>query len=44
MTWPELIELGAPKIEGQCHILLRKPSQIKYDFFSKLDMLDYVEI
>jgi hypothetical protein len=33
MTRPELVELGAPKMEGQCHISLKKPSYIKYDFF-----------
>jgi hypothetical protein len=44
MTRPELIELGAPKMEGQCQISLKKKSSyIKYDFFSELDPLDYVE-
>jgi hypothetical protein len=33
MTRPELVELGAPKMEGQCHISLKKASQIKYDCF-----------
>jgi hypothetical protein len=26
MTGPELVELGAPKMKGQCHISLKKPS------------------
>ena len=31
MTRPELVELGAPKMEGQCHISLKKTSETKYD-------------
>ena len=41
MTRPELVELGAPKMEGQCHISLKKTFKIKYGFLSTLDPLDY---
>ena len=50
MTWPTLVELGAPKMEGQfmasrpmSHFNLKK-KLIEYDFFSELYPLDYVEI
>ena len=43
MTRHELVELGAPKMEGQCHISLIKPSKIK-NFYNELDILDYVGI
>jgi hypothetical protein len=35
MTWPELVELGAHEMKGQCHISLKKPSLIKYGFFKQ---------
>jgi hypothetical protein len=43
MTWPELIELGAPKMKGQCYISLKKFLN-NFNVFRKLDPLDYVEI
>jgi hypothetical protein len=45
MTHPELVELGAPKMEGQCQISL-KNIILKWSMivFTKLDPLDYVEI
>ena len=50
LTWPELVELGAPKMEGQflasgpMSNFNKKTFLIKYDFFNELDPLDYVEI
>jgi hypothetical protein len=50
MTRPELVELAAPKMEGQflasrpMSYFTKKISKIKYDFFSELDPLDYVKI
>jgi hypothetical protein len=42
MTRHELVELGAPKMKGQCHISLKKTFLNKV-FFCELDPLDYVE-
>jgi hypothetical protein len=52
MTWPKLVELGAPKMEGQFFCLgpniifqifyFEKNFLNKIHIFSKLDPLDYV--
>jgi hypothetical protein len=34
MTRPELVELGAPKMEGQCHIFTKKTFLNKVSFFA----------
>jgi hypothetical protein len=44
MARPELIELGAPKMEGQCHISLKNLLKYSMILFRELDPLDYVEI
>ena len=51
MTQPELIALGASKMEAQflawglmSYFIKKKAFKIKYDFFSELDPLDYVKI
>jgi hypothetical protein len=37
LTWLELVEVGAPKMEDQCQISIKKMFKIKYDFFNDLD-------
>ena len=32
LTWPELVELGAPKMEGRCHISMNDFFNKKYSF------------
>jgi len=50
MTRPELVELGVSKTKDQflayrpMSYFTKKNSLMKYDFFSELDPLDYVEI
>jgi hypothetical protein len=49
LTWHELVELGAPKMEGQFLALGPMPYFnyiyiTKYNFFQRTRLLDYVEI
>jgi hypothetical protein len=35
LTWPELVELGAPKMEGQCQISIKNFFLIRHGFFQR---------
>jgi len=43
LTWPNFAKLGAPKMEGQCHILILKNFFIKKNSFNKSNPLDIVQ-
>jgi hypothetical protein len=38
LTWSELVELGGPKMKGQCHISIKKRKILS----CQLDPLEYV--
>jgi hypothetical protein len=44
VTWPMFVELGAPKMEGQCQISIQFLKNKICFFLNKLDPLDYVKI
>jgi hypothetical protein len=43
LTWSKLVKLGAPKMEGQCHISINEYNLIKYNFLQQTKSVEFYE-